>query len=363
MRAWYLEGFIGDSKALRRVLVSEYPYRVGRRNGLPLILKGAGISRVHAEITKQGDQLVVRDLNSTNGTFLNRRPVTGSEPLRDGDILHFADMEFRLIEQQLDQQGELERTRRGISALPEDLPRGTREFQQLLLDSMVSTVFQPIVDPVDRSICAYEILGRGAHESLSKAPNELFRIAESLDLEIHLSELMRRCGLSEAASADSRARYFSNVHPAELHFPERLLQNIAHMRELYPQLDLVLEFHEGSVTDIRVIQMVRHKLKTLDVSIAYDDFGTGQARLVELTEVPPDYIKFDMKLIRNLDQAPDAKRQMVSLLCKFARDMGIQVVAEGVSREPEADLCEEMGFDLCQGYLYGRPQAELPEAA
>ena len=42
----------------------------------------------------------------------------------------------------------------------------------------------------------------------------------------------------------------------------------------------------------------------LQIGLAYDDFGAGQARLVELVDVPPDYLKFDMKLVQNLQSAP-----------------------------------------------------------
>ena len=59
---------------------------------------------------------------------------------------------------------------------------------------------------------------------------------------------------------------------------------------------MVLEIHEASVTSSEMILKLREDLRALDMGLAFDDFGAGQARLVELGEVRPDCLKFDMKL-------------------------------------------------------------------
>ena len=71
------------------------PFRIGRRHGLELILPADGGSKLHAEIYALGSGLGLRDLGSKNGTFLNRALVE-DVALGDGDVLHFADFEFRL---------------------------------------------------------------------------------------------------------------------------------------------------------------------------------------------------------------------------------------------------------------------------
>jgi EAL domain-containing protein (putative c-di-GMP-specific phosphodiesterase class I) len=357
-RTWYLEGFIGDSKALRRFAVVDSPFRVGRQDGLQLTLDTAGVSRNHAEVLIIGNGLKLRDLGSTNGTYINRKRIQGEQTLAEGDIVHFADQEFRLILQASSDRQDLNQTRAGIGGLSEKLPQGAREFQQLLLNANVMAVFQPIVDR-KRQIVAYEMLGRGAHEGLPVSPGELFKLAESLELEVHLSELFRRKAMETAAELNPDATYFFNIHPREAENLDKLLAGMEKMRKGFPQLKLVLEVHEAAVTEAAMIRQIRETLNRLDIGLAYDDFGAGQARLVEITEVPPDYVKIDMALIRDIDKAADAKRQMIKMFQSFLNQLGIKVLAEGVASEGEAHTLMSLDIDLFQGFYFGRPSPTL----
>jgi EAL domain-containing protein (putative c-di-GMP-specific phosphodiesterase class I) len=92
------------------------------------------------------------------------------------------------------------------------------------------------------------------------------------------------------------------------------------------------------------------------MQLAYDDFGAGHSRINELIEVPPDYLKFDETLIRDIDRAPAAKRKLLRALVHLCRESGIQTIAEGVETEREAQSLRELGFDLAQGYRYGKPR-------
>src|SRR5512135_1741140 len=67
---WYLET-VGEGGGLRRIPLEVLPFRIGRRQGLELVLPGSAVSKTHAEIYARGSGLRVRDLGSTNGTFLN----------------------------------------------------------------------------------------------------------------------------------------------------------------------------------------------------------------------------------------------------------------------------------------------------
>jgi EAL domain-containing protein (putative c-di-GMP-specific phosphodiesterase class I) len=96
------------------------------------------------------------------------------------------------------------------------------------------------------------------------------------------------------------------------------------------------------------------------MQLAYDDFGAGQSRLDELARVAPDSVKFDMRLVRDLHQATAERRLVTARLVELIRELGITPLAEGVESEAEADACEEIGFELAQGYFFGRP---MPAAA
>ena len=107
------------------------------------------------------------------------------------------------------------------------------------------------------------------------------------------------------------------------------------------------------------MRLLRELLNALDIGLAYDDFGAGQARLNELAEAPPDVIKFDMKLIRGIDQGPDRRRELLRSLVGMVRNFGVAALAEGVETEAEHEACRELGFSHGQGYLYGRPAPTL----
>jgi EAL domain-containing protein (putative c-di-GMP-specific phosphodiesterase class I) len=91
------------------------------------------------------------------------------------------------------------------------------------------------------------------------------------------------------------------------------------------------------------------------MGLSYDDFGAGQARLLELVEVPPDVLKFDIQLIHDLPNASKERQRLVECLVKVTREMGILALAECVETPEELALCREIGFDLAQGFHLGHP--------
>lgn len=361
-RLWFLEGYLDQTRSLRRLPVNEFPYRMGRQEGLSLSLPTAEISREHAEIDRDGEGLVIRDLGSTNGTYVNHEPVGGDKALREGDIIHLASLELRLVAIEAERAQSDSTTRHGVGPLSENLPTGTREFQEMLLHEQITAKFQPILH-ADGSVHGWEVLGRGAHPELSESPMDLFRIAESLGLEVMLSNRFRRTGLDLAAGRYPEGLYFVNTHPLETDDLDAFARELASVRDGHPDLPVVVELHEGAFADVRALSRLRRKLKAMDMRLAFDDFGAGQARLVELADAPPDYIKLDISLIRDIDRAPAARREMVEMVLDYAKKLEIAVVAEGVSREGEADTCRDMGFDYLQGFLFGYPEPveSLPE--
>jgi EAL domain-containing protein (putative c-di-GMP-specific phosphodiesterase class I) len=117
----------------------------------------------------------------------------------------------------------------------------------------------------------------------------------------------------------------------------------------------VLELHEEAVTDAGAMRQLRERLVVLGVGLAYDDFGAGQARLSELADAPPDYLKLDKTLIHGPHQAP-ARQELVRALVRVGADLGIRLIAEGVEAEEEAAVCLRLGCEFGQGYYFGRPQ-------
>ena len=148
---------------------------------------------------------------------------------------------------------------------------------------------------------------------------------------------------------------FVNTHPAEMDDIDLLVYSLHELRGLAPNRKMVLEIHEAAVTSCSDMRRLYAALTDLNIGLAYDDFGAGQARLVELVEVRPDYLKFDMKLVQNLDTAPPERQKMLASLVQMVSDLHIRPLAEGIESIGEHEICRRIGFDCAQGYLYGHP--------
>jgi EAL domain-containing protein (putative c-di-GMP-specific phosphodiesterase class I) len=355
---WYLET-VSEGGTLHRVAIHALPFRVGRRQGLELVLPADSVSKLHAEIYRRGQDLRLRDLGSRNGSFVNRTLVEDAT-LVEGDIVHFADFEFRVGRSDVDETRSDDDTQPTMAVLtrrelPHRFAEGTRELRELLRGSQVTMVFQPIVLLSRGTVAAYEALGRGRHPQLPENPLELLRIAESIGLEAELSRLFRRRAVELTAGRRDLPTVFLNTHAVELQRPG-LLESLEELREVAPQLDLALEIHESVLTRPHEIKELRALLLERNIALAYDDFGAGQARLLELAEAPPHYLKFDHRFISGLDRAPAAKRRMLQSLLSLARELLVKTVAEGIETPAEARVCAEIGFTHAQGFHLGRPR-------
>lgn len=329
---------------------------VGRRPNNDLCLSHRTVSGEHASLTVEGSSLFLEDKNSTNGTFVNGRRLSGSITLEPGDVIHFGQLVFAVkrSEQFNPSQSSIPfGSETVVSETPKDalLYEG---FDRLLNKPDIDPYFQPIIRFDTQETMGYEVLVRSTVEGL-EFPDRIFKIAAMRTAEVQLSELCRTEGLLAGLQLDPHNRYFLNTHARELETP-RLLQSLEELRNDFPKLDIVLEVHEAAITSVSYLSELTRVLKSLDIELAYDDFGAGQARLIELFEVPPKYLKFDLQLIRGLESASVVHRASVKALVNMVHDLDVIALAEGVETEVQADICRDLGFDLAQGYLFGRPQ-------
>ncbi len=359
-KQWSLESF-GTDGAHVDFVITQLPCRIGRSKENDLVIANLGLSRVHAVLSRDiSGQIRLVDENSTNGTFVNRRRIEGYCLLNENDIIHFASAEFKLRMRLVDQKNVLSFDEMLTTIMPANMALSEyfvpneAEFDELILGYGLSGAAQPIVDALTRQVVGYELLGRANHPLLPNTPIELFGLAEAMDRELDLSLAFRDFGISKIAPHFTDHTLFINAHPKET-FSEVFLASLERLRHASPKLGIVVEIHESAVTDTVKLREFANRLALLDIRFAYDDFGAGQARLLELADVPAHFVKFDMSLIRGLHKASERKRQVVRDLVQMVLATGSVPLAEGVEDEEEAQVCIEMGFQLIQGYLTGRP--------
>lgn len=354
---WLLSGQLRQDEPVRDISLTTFPFRMGRRPDLNLVLDASAVSNLHAEIV--GDPvtgLAIRDLGSTNGTYVNGKQIGQTQPIQEGDWIQLANLVFRLHRQSACVGV---KTEMGESC---DAAVALIQFDRLLNQHAIIPFFQPLVKLDDNEVVGFESLARSQMFGLY-TPDSMFRAAAQLDLESELSRLCRQVSLEHSQYISPTTNLFLNTHPTELQDRDTLCGSLRELREAFPDQTLTLEIHEKAAAETATMRELDAVLSTLDIDLAFDDFGSGQARLVQLTEVPPKYLKFDIGLIRAIDKAPKRRHDMLATLVGMVRDLSITPLAEGVETEAEAVTCIQLGFQMGQGFYYGKPIAPKSLAA
>jgi EAL domain-containing protein (putative c-di-GMP-specific phosphodiesterase class I) len=354
----YLEHFPEPGGALLQVKLDHFPYQLGRAASADLVIYHPRVSKLHAEIFRDEDEVRIKDLGSTNGTFVNGRRIHACVALVNGDIIHLAEKEFRFAWEPTETAHEMasvEATESAMLTNIRSLIKDSKCLRTLLDKHQVTAFFQPIVTLPDRRVVGYEGLGRGRHDTLPTSPGPLFALAKRVKLAAPLSRAFRKVTLSEAAHLRRPHRLFLNMHPEEL--PDKALREslIDLNGTLAPGQRLVLEIHEDLVADISALKRLQDRLREMDIGLAFDDFGVGQSRLTALAQVKVEYVKLDRTLVRSLPSSQPL-RELMRTVGQVCAGQGTQVIAEGVETEEEAEVSCELGCTLAQGYLFGRPQ-------
>ena len=217
--------------------------------------------------------------------------------------------------------------------------------------------YQPIISWSRRSTFAYEALVRNEEPTL-RSPPDLFEAAERLG---RLQDLGRAIRDRVARTLDEQplsALLFINLHAMELDDDSLMASDAPLSRHA---AKVVLEVTERAPLEkIRDVTARVAQLRGLGYRIAVDDLGAGYAGLTSFAHLEPEVVKVDMSHIRGIDSSP-MKQKLLRSIVTLCRDLGIEIIAEGVETVAERDALIEVGGDLCQGYLFARPEKPWTE--
>ncbi|MCP3958928.1 MAG: EAL domain-containing protein [bacterium] len=363
--AWCLAGFSRtDGSDTWRTLLRRVPFHVGRRFDCDLCLTRHTVSSRHASFFLRNDALHLRDLESRNGTFVNGERVTSDHPVSADDVIFFADQGCRLLEIAATEPVAATET---MSLFGSGIDRPTlerdRRLRRMLRSTRLRAAFQPVVGLADNAMVGYELLGRGEVSAQEILPSDLFSVASTFGVERELSSAFRAKGMEQANELPGDPAIFLNTHPAELEDDSNLIASLEHLRAHHPSPRLVLEIHEAAIANLSTLQAMSSHLTYLGIGLAFDDFGVGQTRLLELVDACPHYVKFDRAWITDLHLAPPKRRQMVETLVGLLKQLDVGTVAEGIETVDEARACIDLGFELAQGFYFGHPAPAADFAA
>lgn len=352
---WMLRGSAVPNGDPGSIPILKCPFRIGRSRQSDLAISSTVVSTRHAELIEAAGVLFIRDLASTNGTYVNGKRIKNDTLLSDGDLIEIGDTFFRVLPVaagEPEAKTELNFGKTQCFQNGHDM-RGPRSLQTLLRDRNLLPCFQGIHCLSTGLIRGYEYLARSNYPGIETA-GMLFDQARRAGREVELSLLCRDRGMDFSEFIDKSFPVFLNTHPAEP-LLETVVPQMRGIRQKFPSRKIVLEIHEGAITDPKLVRQLRSQLAEFDVQMAFDDFGRGQARIRELICAPSDYIKFDSALIRDLEHVSQDQFRFFRSIVEAIKNEGAVTIAEGVETEAMARICRDMGFDMVQGFLFSRP--------
>lgn len=250
----------------------------------------------------------------------------------------------------------------------QEISRTTTEANELemfmrkaLKDGGFEMYYQPEYS-ADGKLRGLEALLRLHHPRFGMvSPDRFIPIAEESGLIVPVGywvvrEVCRQCEVWQRAGLPV-PRVAINVSPLQFMRVDFAQQ----VREVLAELGASPDLLEIEVTETAVMRNMEdvarqmRDLAELGVHFAVDDFGTGYSSLQHLHQLPIQTLKIDRSFVDRVCE-PEGTSALVQAILSLAHSLGLQVVAEGVERQEQAEALSAMNCDVLQGYLLGRPQ-------
>lgn len=239
-----------------------------------------------------------------------------------------------------------------------------REFHQALLEGELLLHFQPRVDLGQKPS-----VGIGALEALVRWQHP----GRGLTLPEHFLNRVKNSGLIQTLDdwvleavciqLDQWKGKYSGIPVSVNISPERIgrssfVDRLAELMARYnisPNQIQIEVTEAGFMNDTRNALVNLERIRSMDIKVAMDNYGSAYSSIAELRHLPIDYIKFHRSMINNA-QVDSQDAMVLQGIIDLSKKIGLGVVAEGVESREQSDLLESMGCRLFQGYYYGEPQ-------
>lgn len=302
-------------------------------------------------LARMSKPVLVDDRSITLGASIGLSRSNGDDGISSSELLRRSDISMYTSKSNGKMRctwysGEFDRKREMTAQIEAEL-RGA------LINDELRVLYQPLVDAKTAKIVAVEALVRWERaDGLRIGPNVFIPIAEETGLidPIGLWVLRKSC---TDAMAWADIKLSVNLSAAQLRNPEFPIQLGQILEETgFPPTRLELEITETYlVGDHASISRSLEVIRQFGVGVVLDDFGTGYASIGFLRKYRFEKLKIDRSLIVDAAKDEGSRAMMVSSIA-VARAMDMDVTAEGVETEAQADLVRTAGCDQIQGWLY-----------
>lgn len=214
---------------------------------------------------------------------------------------------------------------------------------------------QPIVDERG-SVYAHEMLARFIQEDGSLlSPMKVFEAAKQRNRLYSLDRLCRMTAVH--SSAGLSGKIFINFIPTSIYSPQHCLQStiqLAQQLSIEPSMFVFEVVETEKVDDLEHLKSILDYYKQRGFQYALDDVGEGFSTIELLQELKPHYMKLDKGFVQGVSSCPE-KQEVALKLLHAALQINAVPLAEGVEEEADFNWLRDSGFQLFQGYLFGRP--------
>jgi len=226
--------------------------------------------------------------------------------------------------------------------------------------------YQPIVDLSDGRLLGFEALLRWHHSEFGMIPpNKFIPIAEDTGLIIPITDWILQTTTAQLAQWQKLKKEYNDlivsVNISGRHLShEDLADDIERVlteSKLKPS-SLKLEITESTAMESpEATVKILNKLKKLGVRLSIDDFGTGYSSLSILHRLPFDTLKIDRSFVTAVGENGEDS-EILQTIMSLAKNLRMQVIAEGIETDEQLALLQSLGCDYGQGYLLSRPQSK-----
>lgn len=238
------------------------------------------------------------------------------------------------------------------------------DLQQSIGRRELELYYQPQVDVQEQRLVGCEVLVRWRHQGFGLLePTDFIPFAEESGLvqQVDYFVLREACRQAQRWRIDSSLEIPVSVNLANIHF--QTMGIVDEMRSIlretqFPAHMLTIEFTESVLLDESAVAAdVIGSIQQLGVKMALGSFGVGFCSLAHLRNVHLDRIKLDRSLYRGV-QRDNGERTVAKGLVAFARELGVELVAEGVEEQEQIEILMRLGCRVMQGYAYSKPVAK-----
>lgn len=223
------------------------------------------------------------------------------------------------------------------------------QLEEIVGSRRFHPVFQPVVDLTTGAVCGYEALTRFDD---GVRPDLRFIEAHTCGFGVQLEAACAIAAVEAARRLPAGLWLSLNFSPAAV--LDGCVTDIVAACDRPSAIEIT---EHTKISDYRAVLAAVRACGPVKLSV--DDAGAGYASLRHILELQPDTVKLDVALVRGIDTDP-ARQALVAGMCHFTTQTGTVLLAEGVETQTEADTLAELGVQLVQGYLFGRPaRAEL----